>query len=269
MIRGLIFILLIILNVDAYAQSDTSRMYSWNPDLDVILLLSSTSLNAYFLLEEPNGKRFISLDQIRSVSRDEISTFDVSATYNWNEQASSWSDVVQLSAMASPLLLMTSDKVRNEKWTIALMGLETMALNQGITGVLKLNTGRKRPYVYNEEAPDEIKYRRQVFYSFPSAHTSASAAATFFGASVFSHYYPHSKYKPLVWGAAITFPALTGYLRYEGGRHFPTDVIGGYLIGACIGVLIPKLHRIGGENFSIGTFGINDAVGLSFGFNLN
>ncbi len=244
-------------------QQDTAKVYQWKSDLDIGLLTTSVALNTYFLVEEPNGKRFISLDEIRSVSRDEIPSFDVSASYNWNESVSSLSDVVQLVSMASPLLLLKSEKVRSEKWTIALMGLETMAVNQGITGVLKLTTQRKRPYVYNENAPDEIKYRRQVFYSFPSAHTSASAAATFFGATVFNHYYPESKYKALVWGVAITLPALTGYLRYEGGRHFPTDVAGGYLIGASIGMLIPRLHKLNNEKFKVEAYNQSDAVGLS------
>jgi len=38
-------------------------------------------------------------------------------------------------------------------------------------------------------------------------------------------------------------PAVTGYLRYEAGRHFPTDILGGYALGALTGVLIPIMHR--------------------------
>jgi len=52
-----------------------------------------------------------------------------------------------------------------------------------------------------------------------------------------------SRWKPIVWTAAATIPAITGYLRVRGGRHFPTDVIGGYIVGAAVGCLVPHLHR--------------------------
>jgi membrane-associated phospholipid phosphatase len=244
-------------------------MYNWNTGMDIGLLTTSAALNTYFLLEEPNGHRFISLEQIRSVSRDEIPSIDVSATYNWNKTATHWSDVVQVASIVSPLLLLKSDKVRAEKWKIALMGFETQALNLGITGFLKVSIDRKRPFVYNDDAPDELKYRRQVFYSFPSGHTSASAAATFFGATVYSHYYPDSKWKPLVWAAAATLPAITGYLRYEGGKHFLTDVAGGYVLGAAIGILVPKLHKVSNEKVKINTYGGADMMGLSLSWTID
>ena len=269
MIRNFVAIICLAFTSYSYSQSDSTRMYQWKTSMDVGILTASAGLNTYFLIQEPKGKRFITLEEILSVTRDEIPSYDVSATYNWSETASSWSDVVQLASIASPLLLLGAEEVRNEKWTIALMGFEALALNQGISGAIKLNAGRKRPYVYNEDAPDEIKYRRQVFYSFPSAHTSASAAATFFGATVYNHYFPDSKWKTVVWISAATLPAVTGYLRYEGGRHFLTDVAGGYLLGASIGMLIPRLHRINSNNLKFGAFGQGDALGLSMSITLD
>ena len=70
-----------------------------------------------------------------------------------------------------------------------------------------------------------------------------TAANTFFAAKVFSDYYPDSKWKPVVWTAAATIPAITGYLRVKGGRHFTTDVITGYAVGAAVGYLVPHFHK--------------------------
>ena len=36
---------------------------------------------------------------------------------------------------------------------------------------------------------------------------------------------------------------MTAYLRVRAGKHFLTDVIAGYAVGATIGILVPHLHR--------------------------
>jgi membrane-associated phospholipid phosphatase len=46
-----------------------------------------------------------------------------------------------------------------------------------------------------------------------------------------------------VWTGAITLPAIVGYLRVKAGRHYPSDVIVGYGVGALIGYLVPTLHK--------------------------
>jgi membrane-associated phospholipid phosphatase len=33
-------------------------------------------------------------------------------------------------------------------------------------------------------------------------------------------------------------------LRYGGGKHFFSDIIVGYAVGAAIGILVPQLHKV-------------------------
>ncbi|MBT8218659.1 MAG: phosphatase PAP2 family protein, partial [Bacteroidia bacterium] len=47
---------------------------------------------------------------------------------------------------------------------------------------------------------------------------------------------------PVVWTTAIAVPALTGLLRTRAGKHFYTDVIVGFVVGAAVGYLIPEIH---------------------------
>jgi hypothetical protein len=88
-----------------------------------------------------------------------------------------------------------------------------------------------------------MKLKRNVRTAFVSGHTSITACNTFFAAQVFSDFYPDSKWKPVIWSAAATIPAITGYLRVTAGKHFPTDVMAGYAMGTVIGILVPRLHR--------------------------
>ena len=80
--------------------------------------------------------------------------------------------------------------------------------------------------------------------SFFSGHVSTVTTSTFFIVKVLSDYHPGLRKKwPLLYGAA-TLPALwTAYFRLRAGKHFPTDLITGYFIGAAIGIGVPQLHK--------------------------
>ena len=198
-------------------------VYDWNPDLTAGILSAGIVMNTYYIIEEPNQPRLYT-GKIFTLDRNEVPSWERDATFNWNESAGRVSDYLQGLSILTPALLMLSPDTRKDAHKIGMMLAETIILNQGITGILKIHTDRKRPFVYFEEAPIGLKYRRQALYSFPSAHTSASAAATFFTASIFSKYFPDSKWKKWMWIGASVLPAAVGILRYEAGRHFLTDI---------------------------------------------
>jgi membrane-associated phospholipid phosphatase len=60
-----------------------------------------------------------------------------------------------------------------------------------------------------------------------------------------SDYHPDMKteYKIGLWTFAAAVPFATAYLRVSAGKHFPTDVMTGYAVGAAIGWLVPHLHK--------------------------
>lgn len=69
--------------------------------------------------------------------------------------------------------------------------------------------------------------------SFPSGHTTFS----FTQAVIYSHYYPRMKI-PL-----FVYATLVGFSRVYLGEHYPTDVLGGALLGISVGILTIKLHK--------------------------
>ena len=46
-----------------------------------------------------------------------------------------------------------------------------------------------------------------------------------------------------MWVAAAV-PAVVAYFRIRAGKHFLTDNLVGYAVGATVGVLVPRLHRV-------------------------
>jgi membrane-associated phospholipid phosphatase len=153
------------------------------------------------------------------------------------------SDYGLYAGVALPGLLLLNEATRSDIGKITILYAETMAIAGGLTNITKTGFARPRPYVYGPGwIPDkELSSGDQA--AFVSGHTSLSAAGSFFFARVFSDYHPDSKLKPYVWGLAATVPAVTGYLRVRAGRHYPTDVIAGYALGAAVGYLVPTLHK--------------------------
>ena len=65
----------------------------------------------------------------------------------------------------------------------------------------------------------------------------------FFTAKTLTDYVDRPGVEAVAWTTAALLPAATGFFRYKAGKHFPSDVIVGYVVGATVGVLIPHLHK--------------------------
>ena len=103
-------------------------------------------------------------------------------------------------------------------------------LVHGLVGLfaqtIKHSLGRPRPR-HMDKGPWEIGPSFEIGYdSFPSGHTSASFAV----ATVLSYYFPKVKF---LWFGLAAFVAIC---RVTKGSHFPTDVLGGLLLGIVTGL---------------------------------
>lgn len=226
------------------------HVYNWDWNKDGLVLATSVGTwgISNFLKSQADK---IQRSDIDMLDASNIWGFDRGATNNYDLQAGRDSDIFLYGTFFLPLTHYFGHRCREQKFAIAGMMIESFFITDGIVNVLKATTKRFRPFIYNPDVPVEEKLNNQSRYSFVSGHTSNTAMIGFFSAKVFNDLYPDSKFKYFIWGTAITFPALTGYLRYKAGKHFPTDVIGGYLIGATTGILVPHFHKISNENLNV------------------
>lgn len=96
--------------------------------------------------------------------------------------------------------------------------------------ILKPLVARVRPYDVNTAI--ELIVAKPVDYSFPSGHTAAAFAATT------ALFFDRKKY---LWIPALILAVLTGFSRLYLYVHYPTDVLGGIIIGilsGCAGCFI-------------------------------
>jgi membrane-associated phospholipid phosphatase len=181
--------------------------------------------------------------ELEITSYDQINWFDRLGSNYEHGNTAHLSDFGLYAGAALPALLFTDKTMRKDFTTISLLYVETMAIAGGLTNMSKAGFGRPRPYVYGPEWVVGTELTSGDQAAFVSGHTSMSAAGSFFFARVFSDYHPDSKLKSYVWGLAVTVPAVTGYLRIRAGRHYPSDVLAGYALGATVGYLVPTLHK--------------------------
>ena len=115
----------------------------------------------------------------------------------------------------------------------------SMSWTSASTAWLKVAFHRNRPVLYTNNAvaaASSPNSRR----SFPSGHTAlAFAAATSYLVMANRERLPHhGRDALLLYGGATG----VGALRMVGGSHFPSDVLGGAVLGAGIGWLVAALH---------------------------
>lgn len=232
---------------EAQGQLFESDIYNVNPWIDGSITLAGAALN-YWGLDITDKKPPLDSLEISQLDANDINAFDRSATWqdaSYIYQARDISDIGMQVSTLLPILLMLDKEIRQDWAPVILLFLQA----EFITGSLwswgsAMHIDRIRPLVYN---PD-IEYDEKTFIrnknSFFSGHVSTSATASFYTAKVYCDYHPELGNKKFIfYGLAVIPPAFTGYYRYKGMKHFPTDVLAGMAVGAAVGILVPHLHK--------------------------
>ncbi len=181
--------------------------------------------------------------QLSRKRRGQVWLLDRGATRNECPIARLWSDRLLRSAAVLPAVALVNRQSRRKVLVLGTMIGQTMLLNGGLTKLIKVATLRSRPLTFNEEYDDYAKVSGDARLSFVSGHTSNTAALSFFTAKVLHDLYPDSPWRPVFWATAAAVPLATGYARYRAGKHFPTDIVAGYALGAALGILVPQWHK--------------------------
>ncbi len=221
---------------------------NWGKDL---ALLGIGGASLYIGYQEYKKEEPLSRSAIARLNANDVGSLERSITENWSPRAADVSDVLLYGSLALPSLLMLDRPIRSNAATVGVLFLETALLNNGLLAIAKTKTNRIRPFVYNPNVPEEEKLEIDATFSFFSGHTSSTTALCFFSAKVFSDFYPNSRAKPFVWIGAAGISASVAYLRVAAGKHFVSDVVVGYAVGALLGWGIPHLHKRKDRRFAL------------------
>ena len=236
---------ILFISIGNVADANAQRIenpYFIEGKLDIPLVLGS-GLMVGIAAKKFKNKPFLNTDELDALDPSTLKGIDAWAFKRKSIKAQQASDIMVVTSPIAPLLLLADKDARSHAGQVGFFFLEVGFINYSLMGITKELIKRKRPYLYDREIPYEIRQRPSATSSFYSGHTSMTAGFYFMSAKMFSDFNPDSKLRPFVWGTAAIVPAITGMLRVRAGKHYPTDVIVGYLVGAAVGILIPQIHK--------------------------
>lgn len=180
----------------------------------------------------------------------EVNSFDRSAIGNNNDFLDYFSDVSVAAAVIFPVALDWYDVGYSKEFgeDMAILA-ESLSLNGGLVTLAKYSAQRPLPRTYAGD-PSLIAEPRG-YRSFYSGHTSLTFAALTTGAYTYTLRHPDTRWP---WYLAALVGTSVAFERVAAGKHFPSDVIVGALVGTAVGISVPYFHKR--EDFKNQTFGI-------------
>lgn len=208
-------------------------VYHFSPKVDVpITLVGAAGIALPYLFEDALIRRRCPCDP-----RD-VNGFDRGAIGNQNAFARHLSDVTVAAIVVVPILADAKAVGVGRVWNedVAVL-FETLAVNGALVTAVKYIVQRPLPRTYAGDAAlinDPEGYR-----AFYSGHTSTAFAGLAAAAMTMRLRYGAKTWPWVVTGVVGTSVAIE---RVADGRHFPSDVIVGAVMGTAVGIAVPLLH---------------------------
>ncbi len=132
---------------------------------------------------------------------------------------------------------------KNQQFSYGVIMAQNIWLTANVVQLTKVIVGRNRPYMNGSgQIPEATADNRYSFFSGHAALSSSLATTALLAT------YKNYQGSTFTWGkaTAVTGAALaltTGILRISAGKHYPSDVIVGIIVGSSISLINTLLHE--------------------------
>lgn len=246
-----IFGLLFTLQVLSLEKSGSEFPFELTNAKEAFIFSAGLGLMTSFLFTPSTG---FEKENILALNKYDLNAFDRTAV-SMNDRGSDIASDVLVSSLAAVPALFFTDRLINRNFSNAMtylvMYAESALIANGLSRTLKTVFTRNRPYVYNDSLSLKSRTDDDWNLSFPSNHTVNAFNAAVFVSTVFTLTYPDSKWVPVVWTVSLSVASSVAILRVTAGKHYPTDVVAGAVLGSVTGLFIPLLHKVNKKNFSV------------------
>lgn len=236
---------------DSPPETTVAKVYEFSWGKDLTAMVAAGAVWTALSRSEPTFvKKSCPCDS------DSINAIDRRTVHEESSAAAAQSNTAVAVLAPLPFLLNAWDTSQsNSDWSN--FGADSAVMIEAylFSGVLnqsfKIGTQRPRPLTYDKPAGDPRLDVTDNYLSFYSAHTSGVFSAGMAYASTYARHHPQSYLKYVAYGAVTLAGTYVGTLRVLAGKHFPTDVAAGALLGSAVGLAWPALHdwTLFGGNF--------------------
>lgn len=228
--------------------------YSFNKTSAIITAVGAITQSAALALPDPK----LSEADILVLDPGNVYWFDRTATRNYSIRAHKQSDYTLNLLMVAPAAIATAEvhQAGIEKSLVyGGMYVETFLLTNGVKDLTKDLVQRTRPVFYNVDLSiterTAIANEGDARTSFYSGHTAVAFSSAVFLASTHDEIFDAPIRSTIIWSGALGLATTTGYLRYKAGKHFPSDILAGAVIGSAMGYWVPKMHMKSSKSLTI------------------
>lgn len=235
----------------------------FNPKVDFAIIIPATAWSLYAfpkIYDKPN----LDTNTVKALSKDKVPSFDRWAVRS-SDAADAASNIPFYASIPYPFILLADHDIRHDAGRVYGLYWEAMA----ITGLLYTGgdyfVDRYRPEVYDESKPVNYRTSGNGKNAFFAGHVALVATSTFFTASIYDIYHPASGLKWAFYGVAAAATGTTIYLRHVAGKHWPSDLLIGTVVGVGSGMLVPRLHRYKPGRVKRTSWMLSPAIGEGYG----
>lgn len=228
--------------------------YKLSPNVDIPLAVTS-------LLVAGGGGYLYSQMSIPEESdrktRADLLPWDRKFAGRYNETADFMSDVGSLFALApfaiGGIAWHSGSSNSQEFLTFSTMLVQSLLFQHGINVAFRSLEIWPRPYIFADEGKGKIKAenaKAEAYGSFFSGHASAAFTIAVFTSEWFSEISANPDAIRVTRALAFSLAGLESVLRVAAGKHYPTDILVGALVGTGVSYGVLAMHKTNHNNFS-------------------
>ena len=235
-------IILLILSI-VFKSSTAQSPYALAPHTDLPIIGFGGVTVSYALFLHKNHP-ILTQRQVSAIDTTLLAFLDLPTIHYNDKRADRLSSIMLALSFASFAVPAFDASMRNDYFTYVAINCETLLNAAGAYGSFKNTVNRPRPFMCSPGDTSCLRFSKGATSSFPSGHVTMTACNTFYMAKIINDNSNNVALKIGAWSTAAIYPAIVGYLRVKSGKHYPTDVIAAYFIGAAAGILIADVHHL-------------------------
>lgn len=163
-------------------------------------------------------------------------------SYQYRPKPAKYSDLLMASQLAIPMIVGLTRMNNPQLYSASMVGAQSLLWTMNMTQGIKLLRLRSRPFVYSSTTPETVRNNPDARYSFLSGHSSAAFCIATATTLALKNLGISGTTRTIIGSASFIMAGSIATLRIASGKHYPTDVLAGMILGCGVALLNHYVH---------------------------